>query len=467
MIMRKKGFKSFFILTSLLLLCLQFNTISKAQNLKVSENNRYLVQENGSPFFWLGDTAWELFHRLNREEATHYLENRAQKGFTVIQAVVLAELDGLHTPNPYGEVPLEDNDPTQPNQAYFEHVDYIVNKAEELGLYIGMLPTWGDKFNKKWGVGPEVFTPASAREYGRFLGDRYKDKPIIWILGGDRNPEKEQHFEIINAMAEGLEEGDDGNQLMTYHPQGGSNSAQWFHEAGWLDFNMFQSGHGEKDIKNFQQTNANYQKKPVKPTLDGEPNYEDHPVAWDPSNGWFHAFEARQSAYWSMLSGAMGHTYGNHNIWQMWEPGLEPVSSARTPWYEAIDYPGAFQMKHMRTLFTAWPFNELQPAQELIEGDSLRSKAPARAAKARDGNSVIVYIPHGQGIKMNLSLFDDKINGWWYNPRSGNNIELGEIEPKKIRHFDPPADPDRGNDWILVLDSKKTHYPSPDSGVEF
>src|SRR3954471_22033173 len=67
--------------------------------LKVSENRRFLVKEDGSPLFYLGDTAWELFHRLDRPEAARYLEGRADKGFPVIQAVVLAELDRLHTPN--------------------------------------------------------------------------------------------------------------------------------------------------------------------------------------------------------------------------------------------------------------------------------------------------------------------------------------------------------------------------------
>src|ERR1044072_6360683 len=70
--------------------------------LKVSDNHRFLVHNDGSPFFYLGDTAWELLHRLNREEADRYLENRAQIGFTVIQAVALAELDGINTPNTYG-----------------------------------------------------------------------------------------------------------------------------------------------------------------------------------------------------------------------------------------------------------------------------------------------------------------------------------------------------------------------------
>src|SRR4051794_8976666 len=119
--------------------------------LKVGESGRYLVTADGKPFFYLGDTAWELFHRLNREEATRYLENRARKGFTVIQAVALAELDGLNDVNPYGFRPLIDNDPLHPDvkegpdNDYWDHVDFIVEKANSLGLYIGFLPTWGDK----------------------------------------------------------------------------------------------------------------------------------------------------------------------------------------------------------------------------------------------------------------------------------------------------------------------------------
>ena len=154
--------------------------------LRVSDNHHFLVKEDGSPFFWLGDTAWELFHRLTREDAERYLQNRAKLRFTVVQAVVLAEFDGLGTANAYGDRPLADNDPTKPNEAYFRHVDWILARANALGLYIGMLPTWGDKWNKKWGQGPEIFTPENAEAYGEWLGRRYKDAGLVWILGGDR-----------------------------------------------------------------------------------------------------------------------------------------------------------------------------------------------------------------------------------------------------------------------------------------
>ena len=128
--------------------------------LKVAPSKRHLQWTDGTPFFYLGDTAWELFHRLDREEATRYLEDRARKGFTVIQAVALAELDGLTAPNPYGHVPLVDSDPSRPVEDYFAHVDFVVSKAESLGLVVGLLPTWG----KYWKTGEaKIFTPASAR----------------------------------------------------------------------------------------------------------------------------------------------------------------------------------------------------------------------------------------------------------------------------------------------------------------
>lgn len=135
--------------TTGLLTTVSIATAAPLPALKVSENHRYLVTDKGEPFFWLGDTAWELFHRLNREEAELYLKNRAERRYTVIQAVVLAELDGLRDPNAYGQLPLAvKNDPTKPNEDYFQHVDWIVAKANALGLYVAMLPTWGNLWNR-------------------------------------------------------------------------------------------------------------------------------------------------------------------------------------------------------------------------------------------------------------------------------------------------------------------------------
>src|SRR5215469_2188940 len=117
--------------------------------LKVHDNHRFLVTQDGRPFFWLGDTAWELFHRLDREQAEQYLDNRARNGFNVVQAVAIAELDGHTVPNSYGHLPLTDLDPARPavkdgrDNDYWDHVDFIVDAANRRGIYVGFLPTWG------------------------------------------------------------------------------------------------------------------------------------------------------------------------------------------------------------------------------------------------------------------------------------------------------------------------------------
>lgn len=426
-------------------------------------SGRYLVTDRGKPFFYLGDTAWELFHRLTREEAELYLKDRAAKGFTVIQAVALAEFDGLGTPNAYGHTPLRDNDPTQPNEDYFRHVDFVVNKAEELGLYVGLLPTWGDKVNKKWGVGPEIFTPDSARVYGEFLGKRYRGKPIIWVLGGDRPVENDVHLRVWRAMADGLRRGDGGEHLITYHPMGGQSSSQRLHLEEWLDFNMLQSGHHARPIPNYEMIERDYSLKPVKPCMDGEPNYEDHPINWNPQNGWFNDHDVRRAAYWALLAGAHGHTYGCHDIWQMFDPQkYQPVAHARTPWREALHLPGASQMRYVKSLMLSRPMLLRVPDQSLIASETGKGAEHIRAARGVDGSYAFVYLPVPRSVTVNLeNLSGRSIRAWWFNPRNGQTQPIGEFARRGRREFTPPASESAEEDWVLVLDEVGRRFRKP------
>ncbi|WP_435015696.1 glycoside hydrolase family 140 protein [Tundrisphaera sp. TA3] len=427
---------------------------------RVSDNRRNLLDQTGKPFFYLGDTAWELFHRLDRDEADLYLRDRARKRFTVIQAVVLAEYDGLTVPNPYGHRPLEDNDPTRPVEAYFAHVDHIVDRAEELGLVIGMLPTWGDKWNKKWGLGPEIFTPENAKAFGTFLGRRYKDRPIIWILGGDRPVENEGQARIIRAMAEGLKEGDGGRHLMTYHPNGGRTSAEFFHGDDWLAFNMLQSGHGF-DRPNYDRIAADYARTPTKPCLDGEPGYEDHPSGFKASNGYLGDDQARKAAYWATLAGACGHTYGCHDIWQFFAPGRTPITFARTPWKEAIGLPGAGQMQHVRALLESRPILARIPDQSLLASEPGQGPDHVQAARAEDGSYAFIYSPTGRPFTVDLGkLSGPKLSAAWYDPRTGAAQPFGNLAREGRREFHPPSQ-GKGQDWVLVLDDASRNYPEP------
>ena len=427
--------------------------------LRVSENGRFLVRD-GRPFFWLGDTAWELFHRLNREETDAYLRDRAAKGFTVIQAVALAEHE-FARPNFYGDHPLNDNDVTRPNERYFAHMDWVMERAGELGLCVGLLPTWGDKWNQKWGAGPELFTPENAFVYGEWLGRRYADSDVVWILGGDRSMDNEAHFAIIRAMARGIKQGDGGRNLMTFHPQGQETSAQYFHDDDWLDFHMYQTGHA-RDRDNWRSIREVYGLTPAKPVLDAEPGYEDHPNDFNLENGYLDDYDVRKSAYWALFAGACGHTYGCHDIWQFFDPErFAPVTTPRTPWRQALQLPGAGQMGYARRLIESRPFLSRIPDQSLIVGDAGEGRDHVQAARDADGSYAFVYLASGQPVVLNLSLLSGPtLRVWWYDPRQGTALDAGEISLSGSREFTPPSR-GPGNDWVLVLDDAARNYPAP------
>ena len=442
--------------------------------LKVSDNHRYLQTEDGEPFFWLGDTAWELFHRLNREDAIRYLDNRAAHGYTVIQTVALAEFEGLRTPNPYGHLPLIDNDPTKPavkdgpNNDYWDHVDFIVAEANKREMYIGFLPTWGDKWNKKWGEGPEIFKPANAAVYGAWIGKRYQNAGVVWILGGDRPVESDLHKEIIRAMAQGVRAGDQGKHLITFHPTGGSGSSQHFHNDDWLDFNMRQNGHTAEFTGRYDATKVDYDRVPTKPVLDGEPIYEDHPVSFDAQKfGHSIASDVRRPLYWDLFTGAFGHTYGHHSVWQMWKSDQAGINNPLLPWPEAIVQNGALQMKHGKALIESRPFFNRIPDQEILVVDRVPTSVPGAgryqfvATRDTDGTYAMVYAPVGRAFKVKMATIQGaKVKAWWFNPRDGQATAIGEFPNTGEKEFMPP-NPGEMLDWVLVLDDAAKSYPAP------
>ena len=439
--------------------------------LEVSANRRFLQHADGTPFFWLGDTAWELFHRLTREETEVFLEKRREQSFTVIQAVALAEFDGVRTPNRYGDLPFIDLDPTKPNEAYFKHVDWVIDLAASKGLYIGFLPTWADKVvGEAWGDGPVIFNEHNARTYGEWLGRRYANRPnIIWILGGDRptiwRGRGEQagkvnidYRPLWRAMAAGID-ATDGKALMTYHPAGGGSNrtSLTLHNEDWLDLNMMQSGHGSgHDVPVWDDVSEDYALTPTKPTLDGESNYEDHPVnpwpAWDPQFGYFRDHDVRKQLYRSVFAGACGVTYGHHAVWQFYDPALRPaVNHADRPWLEAIDRLGANQVIYLRQLIESKPFFTRIPDQNIIASDAGLRSNHVQATRDEAGSYALIYVPNTQTIDVHMDCIQaKKARVSWFDPRTGIQSELGVFDTQGIRFF---TSPDSAPDWVLVLEA--------------
>ncbi|WP_229738622.1 glycoside hydrolase family 140 protein [Parapedobacter pyrenivorans] len=438
--------------------------------LQVTPDGHYLQYEDGTPFFWLGDTAWELFHRLKKEEIMRYLDNRKAKGFNVIQAVVLAEMDGLRQPNQYGDIPLIDLDPEKPNEAYFKLVDDVITAAYERQLFMGLLPTWGDKVTRMWGTGPAVFTTENAYHYGHWLGNRYKDNQnIVWILGGDR-PALHDSVDtrpIWRAMAKGILEATKGKALLSYHISGGEHStSQQIHTEPWLHMNMMQSGHGSgHDVPVWEWVTRDRALIPTKPTLDSEPNYEDHPVnpwpKWDPKNGYFNDYDIRKQSYRSVFAGACGVTYGHHSIWQFWSEREEKINHADRYWSEALNRPGAFQVGYLRQLIESRPFIDRIPDQTIIADGQGEKGQHIRAFRDREGSYFMAYIPEGRTIEVDLStLKAGPVRVWWFNPATAETTDLGILNHAGRLQLTSPTQ-GFGKDWVLVIDHVAKRYPIP------
>jgi hypothetical protein len=431
----------------------------------VSANGRYLQTTDGKPFFWLGDTGWLLFKNLDREEAERYLEHRRVHGFNLIQVMVLNSTKGL---NAYGDAALVDADPARPlttpgsnfsspeEYDFWDHVDWIVDRAASKGIYIGMVCAWGSIARSG------QLNATSVETYTTFMAERYRGRSnIVWLTGGDTHGDR--NTEVWQAMGRKLKQLVP-HQLVTFHPFGRTQSSTWFHTEPWLDFNMFQSGHrrygqddtpNAKDEDNWRYVREDLDKKPPKPTIDGEPSYEAIPQGLhDWNEPLWKDSDVRRYAWWSVLSGAFGHTYGHASVMSMRKAGpTAPSGVLRKNWYDAIDDPGAKQMRWVKQLVLSRPFFERVPDQDLIAGDN--GQRYDYIAASRGNSYAFLYTYTGRPFEVRMGRISGKtVTASWFDPRTGTAQKIGDFPNSGVRRFVPPGTPRDGNDWVLVLDDQ-------------
>ena len=438
--------------------------------LTVSKNQRYLMHQNGTPFFWLADTGWLLPERLDRSEAAWYLQRCREAGYNVIQIQVI---DGVPAYNIYGQPSHIDGwNFSGINRkgvyGYWDHMDYIIDVAQQNGIYIGMVCIWGGL------VKAGKLSVEDAKKYGTFLANRYKNKPnIIWFMGGDIQGDIKP--EVWNALANTIKS-IDKNHLMTYHPRGRYTSAKWWSKASWMDFHTFQSGHrkygqrmGNADYPipdnteedNWMYVDSTWAYKPIKPVLDAEPSYEDIPMGLhDKNEPRWQASDVRRYAYWSVFAGSCGHTYGHNAIMQMLKQGY-PTSYGDAgdvkTWYQALNDPGFNQMIYLKQLILTFPYVERVPDQSIIVENG---KQYNRLIATRGNDYLLVYNYTSREMKIDLTKISGaKKNVWWYNVSNGELIYIGEFTSKVIT-FRPHKSISAGfiDDGVLIaVDSNKDY----------
>jgi hypothetical protein len=420
----------------------------------IGADRRHLVDGGGQPYLVHGDTAWSIITALTKAEAEQYLANRAEKRFNaLIVNLIERKFNGPLTRD--GDAPFTNlNDLSTPNEKYWEHADWVLQKAAEYGMLVFLAPMYlgarTPKNDEGWFVEALTTGLRGCREYGRFLGKRYANQDnLIWMMGGDRNPGDCQ--EHMLAIVRGIQEYDT-RHLFTAHPAPEFHTLDVYGWGNWLDFNL---SYTYGIVHRFLM--ADYNREPPLPFVLIESIYEgEHnspPV------------QIRRQAYWAILCGGAGQFLGNNPIWAFWKG-----------WQAAMDAEGSRSMVHLRRLFESRAWHTLIPDQfsaaPWFELDFTREKRVVvdglgeqrgldylAAAYTADRRTLIAYMPTSRKVTVDLSqLSGETKRGWWFNPINGEAQSTGVIPGRGLYEFYPPAD----HDWVLVVDDATADLPAPD-----
>lgn len=410
--------------------------------LKTEPGKSYLTDANGKPFLIHGDTAWSLIAELTREEAEIYFADRRARGFNTILISLLEHKFARKAPaNIYGEPPFtEPGNFAKPNEAYFAHADWILNRAREAGLLVLLTPAYTGTSGgaEGWWAAMTQNGPEILKDYGRFLGERYQSfDNIIWVNGGDYDPPDKS---LVSAIAEGLKSAAPA-QLHTVHNAPETFVPDFWPDARWLDLISVYTY--EPVCPLVERT---YRAAKARPVFLFESAYENEHDAG--------AHRVRMQAYQALLCGASGHLYGNNPIWHFRHPGIYP---APYDWWQALGSEGAQSMTHLVNFFANLPWWTLTPDLDgklIVEG---RGEGWNRVAGAfnSEGSLAVIYFPERRTVTLDLGGLGGKaIAASWFDPSNGQTTAISQSSnPGKGRQeVAPPGNNAAGEgDWVLLL----------------
>jgi hypothetical protein len=396
-------------------------------SVRVSDSGRTFVDQEGTPFFWLGDTQWELFRRFSLQEARTILEKRREQGFTVLQIMLIGTGDGTSV-NLAGESPWIGHDPTTPNEAFYRHVDAIVEIARQVGmvLAVGVFHQWQR----------ERLTTANARVYARWVAQRYRDTPhLIWSMYPEAKP---AYVPVLRELAAGLKEGDGGRHLITVHPDPSPTSSSFLQEEPWLDFHSIQTWRSVELIG--PMVTHDYALQPVRPVVMAEGAYEagsEYGFAVTPL--W-----VRRQAYYACLCGAHS-TYGHNDLWRV-----------LPTWLQALDADGAVQMGLLKQVFLErdeWWSLVPDPAV-LVEGGKTQGTVLNLAARHAAGKWLLAYLGAAAtfAVDMTKIVGADRAAAFWIDPRDGRSTPIGDHSTGDVARF---TTPEGWEDALLLVAATK------------
>jgi hypothetical protein len=406
----------------------RIDPISRHGSLSVSDDGRYLEHADGTPFLYVGDTAWEIAWKSHKSEVAPFLDDRVSKGFTVIQLVAMSHqrLRNGGVINRNGDPFFLEGELRAPNPEYFRYLDWLVEEINHRGMVAAIVPLWAYMSVAHIGSGPNWERPvvdAEAFLLARYIGARYAGSRVIWILGGDNTFETSGQKAFWTKFAGAIDEASGRAHLMTVHPSGFSASFDYFDQTTpWLDFHMYQSSHLANGAYTWQAGTLGYSLVPAKPVLNGEAVYEDiYHNLWAPGDTIsvdtfrIRDIHVRRALWESMLSGAMaGLVYGANGIWQWHTSELPGSHNPRYMPLEAMTLPGSFQVGLMKDLLLSLGWPQLRPGQNLILWKDAGSYLPV----AHFPRAILVYLPE-EVNRVHLRIEPHQVDGVWFDPAKG------------------------------------------------
>jgi hypothetical protein len=453
--------KTGIMLLSAAILAIAHTAVAQAAfPLRLSENHRYLVDQNGKPFLIVGDTPQGLMGRLTEQDAEYYFADREAHGFNALGWVDAmcagndyptnkdaVTPDGIKPFNGYvaGGTDFRHYDLSKPNEAYFARLDHILQSAarHHLLVFIDPIETIG------WLPALRNNGEKAAFAYGQYLGNRYKGySNVAWLNGNDFNlwtiPEDDK---LVQAVSKGIRSVAP-NQLQTVELNVRTSSS--FDDARWIPLIELNSTYTYSPT--YIQMLHSYNQSPAAPAYLVEGHYDWENVGEPPDFGT--PYVLRKQDYWTMLTGGTGQFYGNKYTW-----------SFTDGWKEKIDTPAVEQLAIWKKFFSSLPWQDLVPDQDhkvLTAGfgtfgnvDTRVSESDyATAAKTSDGSAVIVYVPTVRALTIDMSCLGGAAKAQWFDPSHGSyqDVPGGPFNNSGSKEFTPPGKNHAGDgDWVLLL----------------
>lgn len=424
------------------------NPVYRHGFIKVSENRRHFVHADGTPFFWLGDTHWQMadWERLDQNNAPdakgrgqfrQLVDDRVGKGFTVYQNYFVG-----HQKHWWRDDKYQCIDPSRFRAVMDPMMDHLAERglviAQGIGLYVTAVQVPRD----------------SLVRLARYVSARYGAHPLVWFtaqevnLPAGKDGQARTDLDAWAAAAEAFAKSNGYGHPVSGHMFVGQPTV--WGDQPWHNWFALQGGHTGTGIRKVESFRFYWDYQPRKPFLETEAMYEQ--ILCGPRKA--DDADVRNAAWKSLLCGSYGFTYGAAAVWLFKWDRADKTGDAYNPntwWYEGMNLPGSGQMKHLRDFFAGLQWWKLTP--RFADKQWCDFIDTERTVLASDDNRVFVVYAYGDradlGSLRGLNPTAD-YSGQWFDPRTGQRKTISGPIRAADGSWTIPNKPDQ-KDWVLMI----------------